>query len=96
MALGGMAERDNRLKEAIGHYEAATKVIPAWQIAYLALAHALHSSGSHGRAREVLDRALLMPMKTADATLGGWWSYELGIALRFEGILERLRAEVTR
>jgi tetratricopeptide (TPR) repeat protein len=94
MALGGMAERDGRLGEAIGHYEAATMVVPSWQVAYLALGHALHSSGSHDRAREVLDRALRMSMKTADATLGGWWSYELGIALRFEPILDGLRAEV--
>ncbi len=96
MALGGMAERDGRLAEAIGHYEAATTAIPSWQVAYLALGHALHSSGAHDRAREVLDRALAMPMKTADETLGGWWSYELGIALRFEPLLERLRAEVLR
>ena len=96
MALGGMAERDGRLAEAIGHYEAATTVIPSWQIAYIALGHALHASGSHDRAREVLDRALAMSMKSADKTLGGWWSYELGIALRFESILERLRAEVVR
>jgi len=96
MALAGMAERDGRLTEAIGHYEAATEVIPSWQVAYLALGHALHASGSHDRAREVLDRALAIPMKSADETLGGWWSYELGIALRFESVLERLRAEVMR
>jgi len=96
MVLGGMAERDGRLADAIGHYEAATNAIPSWQVAYVALGHALHASGSHDRAREVLDRALAIDMKTADEILGGWWSYELGIALRFEPILERLRAEVTR
>ena len=96
MALGGIAERDGRLADAIAHYDAAAKAIPSWQVAHVALGHALHDSGSHERAREVLGRALAMDARTADETLGGWWSYELGIALRFEPILERLRAEVTR
>jgi tetratricopeptide (TPR) repeat protein len=96
MALGGMAERDGRLSEAIVHYEAAANAIPSWQVAYVALGHALHDSGSHERAREVLDRALAIDIKRADETLGGWWSYELGIALRFEPLLDRMRAEVRR
>ena len=32
-------------------------------------------------------------MKSADETFMGWWSYELGLALRFEPLLERMRAE---
>ena len=96
MVLGRMAERAGRLTEAIGHYEAAADTIPSWQVAYLAAGHALHASGSHERAREALDHALAMDLKSADATLGGWWSYELGIALRFEPLFERLRAEVMR
>jgi tetratricopeptide (TPR) repeat protein len=96
MALGGMAERHGRLADAIAHYEAAANAIASWQVAYVALGHALHASGAHDRAREVLDRALAMDMKSADETLGGWWSYELGIALRFEPLFERMRAEVMR
>ncbi len=96
MVLGRMAERAGRLVEAIAHYEAALDAIPSWQVAYVALGHALHTSSSHDRAREALDRALAMDMKSADATLGGWWSYELGVALRFEPLLERMRAEVTQ
>jgi len=96
MVLGKMAERAGRLVEAIAHYEAALDAIPSWQVAYVALGHALHTSGSHDRAREELDRALAMDMKSADATLGGWWSYELGVALRFEPLFERMRAEVTK
>ncbi|MGH9388780.1 MAG: tetratricopeptide repeat protein, partial [Vicinamibacteria bacterium] len=96
MALGRMAERAGRLAKAIAHYEAAARVIPTWQVAYVALAHALHASGSHDRAREVLESALAMTRKSADETLGGWWSYELGVALRFEPPFERMRAEVMR
>jgi tetratricopeptide (TPR) repeat protein len=96
MVLGRIAEAAGRLPEAIGHYEAASAAIPSWQVAYLALGHALHSSGSHDRARTVLDRAFSMDMKSADETFMGWWSYELGLALRFEPLLERMRAEVMR
>ena len=96
MVLGKIAETAGRLPEAIGHYEAASAAIPSWQVAYLALGHALHSAGSHDRARTVLDRAFSMDMKSADETFMGWWSYELGLALRFEPLLERMRAEVVR
>jgi tetratricopeptide (TPR) repeat protein len=96
MVLGRIAERAGRLPEAIAHYSAAAEAVPSWQVAYLAASHALHGSGSHDRAREVLERALSIPAKTADEALGGWWSYELGIALRFEPILDGLRAEAMR
>ncbi len=35
-------------------------------------------------------------IEEADEVFGGWWSYELGIALRFEPLFKRMRAEVTR
>jgi len=94
MVLGRLAERDGRAAEAIAHYEAAREAIPSWQVAHVALAHALHRSGSHERAREILASALSMDRRSADEALGGWWSYELGIALRFEPLFERMRAEV--
>jgi tetratricopeptide (TPR) repeat protein len=96
MVLGKISEAAGELPEAIAHYEAASTAIPAWQVAYLALGHALHSSGAHERARAVLDEALAMDMKSADEVFMGWWSYELGLALRFEPLLERMRTEVRR
>ncbi len=89
MALGGMAERDGRLPDAIAHYEAAANRIATWQVAHLALAHAFHTAEAHDRAREALEWALSLNMEEADEVLGGWWSYELGIALRFEPLMER-------
>ncbi len=96
MILGKISEAAGQIPGAIAHYEAASTVIPSWQVAYVALGHALHSAGSHERARAVLDGALSMDMKSADEVLMGWWSYELGLALRFEPLLERMRAEVRR
>ncbi len=96
MALGGMAERDGRLPDAIAHYEAAANRIATWQVAHLALAHAFHNAEAHDRAREALEWALSLNMEEADEVHGGWWSYELGIALRFEPLMERMRAEVKR
>jgi tetratricopeptide (TPR) repeat protein len=96
MVLGKISEAAGQFPDAIAHYQAASMAIPSWQVAYVALGHALHSSGSHQRARAVLDRALAMDMKSADEVLMGWWSYELGLALRFEPLIDRLRAEVRR
>ena len=96
MALGKIAEASRNLSEAVSHYEAASAAIPSWQVAYLALGHALHSAGAHDRARAVLDRAFSMDGKAADETFMGWWSYELGLALRFEPLFQRMRAEVMR
>ncbi|HEY7696995.1 MAG TPA: tetratricopeptide repeat protein [Vicinamibacteria bacterium] len=96
MALGRLAERGGRLPDSIFHYEAAAETIPSWQVAYIALGHALHESGSHQRAREVLEGALAMSAKTADEAFGGWWSYELGISLRFDPLFARMRARMRK
>jgi tetratricopeptide (TPR) repeat protein len=96
MDLGRMAEREGRLAEAIEHYGAAASLIPSWQPAHLALAHSLHVSGSHELARETLDSALSIRAEEADEAFGGWWSYELGIALRLDPLLGRMRTEARR
>jgi tetratricopeptide (TPR) repeat protein len=96
MILGKISESAGRYPAAIAHYEAASTAIPSWQVAYVARGHALHSSGAHERARAVLDKALATDMKSADEVLMGWWSYELGLALRFEPLLEQMREEVRR
>lgn len=94
MVLGRIAEAAGRVDEAVAHYEAASTTIPLWQVAYVAIGHALHASGSHDRARSILDSALSMDRESAEEALGGWWSYELGLAPRFEPLFERMRTEV--
>jgi tetratricopeptide (TPR) repeat protein len=96
MALGGLSERAGDLDDAIKQYEAAAASIGSWQVAHVALAHALHLTGAHDRAREILDEALAMTPEESDEAHGGWWSYELGISLRFGPLLDRMRAEVRR
>jgi hypothetical protein len=93
MVLGGLAEED-RLPEAMEQYEAARALIPSWQVAHLALSHVLHASGSHDRARDLLEDALAM--KSSDEAFLGWWSYELGLVPRFEPLFQRMRAEMAR
>lgn len=58
MALGGLAETTGRLDEALTQYEAATRVEPTWQVAYLAWSEALRRKGAHSQPREILDQAL--------------------------------------
>jgi tetratricopeptide (TPR) repeat protein len=92
MVLGRLAERNGRLEEAVGHYEQASRAIPSWQVAPIALGHTLHLSGLHDRAREVLGSALAL--EASEEAFFGWWSYELGLARRWEPLLARMRNEV--
>ncbi len=94
MALGALAESSGRLDEALDDYEAAAGAEPSWQVAYIAWSEALHRTGAHARAREVLDRALYM--SPSEARHDGWWEYELGFAGRLDPLLDRMRAEVTK
>jgi tetratricopeptide (TPR) repeat protein len=94
MALGGMAEREGRLNEAVADYQAAAAVEPAWQVAYLAWAEVLHRQGAHDRAREVLKRALAI--SPSEARNDGWWQYELGLVRLLDPLLDRMRTEVTK
>jgi tetratricopeptide (TPR) repeat protein len=96
MTLGKIAELEGNLPDAMAHYEAVVSLIGGWQVGHVALAHTLHVTGAHHRAREILDEALAMTPEEADEAHGGWWSYELGISLRFGPLLDRLRAEVRR
>lgn len=94
MVLGRLAERAGRPEEAIQHYERASEAIPSWQVAYLARGHVLHISGRHHQAREVLGAALTMD--ASEEAFFGWWSYDLGLARRWEPLLSRMREEVMR
>jgi tetratricopeptide (TPR) repeat protein len=94
MALGGLAETSGRLDEARAQYEAATRVEPTWQVAYLAWSEALHRTGAHSRARETLDQAL--EPGASEARSDEWWEYELGFVRLLDPLLNRMRTEVAK
>jgi tetratricopeptide (TPR) repeat protein len=96
LILGRIAEADGQSDEAIAHYEAAAALIPSWQVAYVALAETHHAAGFHERARETLGVAFSKEGESAERAPGGFWSYELGLALRFEPLLDRMREGVRK
>jgi tetratricopeptide (TPR) repeat protein len=96
MTLGKIAELAGRFSETIAHYEAASTLIPRWQAAYVALAEVHHAAGSHERAREMLGVAFSKERERDEEAPGGFWSYELGLALRVEPLLARMRHEVRK
>jgi len=93
LILGGIEERSGRLGKAIERYRAATEVLPGWQVAHIALAHALHSSGQRRASWSALARSVDAPPANNEARVG-WWAYELGRSQKLEPLLERLRERV--
>jgi tetratricopeptide (TPR) repeat protein len=93
LVLGGIEERMGRVAKAIDHYRVATEVFPDWQVAHIALAHALHVSGQRKASRSALSRSVDAPPASVEALMG-WWSYELGRSEKLEPLLEHLRERV--
>ena len=90
--LGRLSERAGSVGEAIDHYRAATRLLPHWQVGYIALAHALRVSGGRDEAHATVARAVAM--RSPFAQLDGWWVYERGRCGLFLPLLKRLREEV--
>lgn len=90
--LGRLSEKAGGVPEAIEHYRSAMHLLPHWQVAYIALAHALRVSGDRDEARAILNRGVTM--RPPFAQLDGWWVYERGRCGRWLPLLKRLREEV--
>ncbi len=93
LLLGGLAERNGNQEEAIQSYEIAVEMKPKWQVAYMALGHALDQAGRRKKAREVVSAAIEMQADSPEE-LDGWWAYERGLADRLEPLWSRMRREV--
>ena len=92
MALGNLAERRGLPEPAIRHYRAAIELEPDWQIGYLALSHALHTSSEREASRTALEEALFL----SDSAASGWWEYELGLSERADPLLSSMREALAR
>ena len=90
LLLGRLQERRDRAAEAVEHYRSATQILPDWQVAHIALSHALHVSGRRQASLEALARSVDVPAGSEDAMLG-WWRYEMGRIRELDLLLERLR-----
>lgn len=94
MELGGIAERAGDLGRAADHYRSAVDTLPDWQVAYIALSHCLHRAGNRRDAQNELRRGFtILP---TEASLEGWWSYELGLSERAPLLFDRLRERALR
>ncbi len=92
--MGRIFEGQEQYSRAVDHYRAAVRYEPTWQVAYLALSHALHRSGDAPAAKRVFDEALQRDTGTG-VQIGGLWQYYYRLD-RFVDLMWQMRAEVLR
>lgn len=92
--IGAVEEQEGRSREAQAAYRAALASGRSPQVARLALARVLRSTGETAAARRMLDEMLADPAQSGDA----WWRYQSAgfgdqsdHAARFEGLWQEAR-----
>jgi tetratricopeptide (TPR) repeat protein len=75
MLLGGLAEREHRLSDALQEYDLARTVGPDFQTPYVALSRIEQALGHPERAREVALMGLQLNKGAADDP---WWDHRIG------------------
>jgi hypothetical protein len=75
MFLGGLAERENRLVDALREYEHARTAGPDFQTPYVALSRVEQALGHDGRARQLALAGLQLEKIAADDP---WWDHRIG------------------
>jgi len=73
--LGGLAEREHRLEDALHEYESARTVGPDFQSAYVALSRIEQALGHENRARDLALEGLRLEKSGADDP---WWDHRIG------------------
>lgn len=90
--LGRIHEQAGRAREADAKYGAALAILPASQVAAVAVAHLRETQGQVAEARDVLERALAHTRKRTVAD--PYWEYYMVVrTVQAEAILEALRKE---
>jgi hypothetical protein len=75
MLLGGLAEYENNLTDALQEYELARTAGPDFQTPFVALSLVEQSLGHDGRARELALAGLQLEKTAADDP---WWDHRIG------------------
>jgi tetratricopeptide (TPR) repeat protein len=73
--LGGLAERENDLADALQEFELARTAGPDFQTPYVALSRVEQALGHDGRARELALVGLQLEKSAADDP---WWDHRIG------------------
>jgi tetratricopeptide (TPR) repeat protein len=92
--LGDLHKERGNLEAAIERYHAAVECEPRWQAAYILLSYALRAIGEWSSSRDVMERALRLPV--TDATyVDGYRLYSRGQLIKFHRALDGLRRGLT-
>jgi tetratricopeptide (TPR) repeat protein len=91
---GKIYEQGENMKESLKHYRAAVETRKDWQLAYIAMSSALHRTGDLAASREILMKALQLPIDPRNPQ-GGLWDYSVMNDVVEELVL-RLRSGVVR
>jgi tetratricopeptide (TPR) repeat protein len=94
LVLGQIVERDGDLETAIAHYTAALELVPNWQVAYVALSHALHAAGRNKESADVLAKTMGAPIPSP-RDFDGWMVYEKGRTSRLAVLWKKMREKVS-
>jgi uncharacterized protein HemY len=88
--LGNLHMRAKRFDRAAQCYRAAVESKPRWQIAHIALSHALRASGDRSAADEVMQKALRLPVHNP-SYVDGYRYYYLGQLNKVPQMFNELR-----
>jgi VWFA-related protein len=88
--LGDLHMRAKRFDRAAECYRAAVESKPHWQIAHIALSHALRASGDRSAAGDVMQKALRLPVHSR-SYVDGYRLYSLGQLNKVPQMFKELR-----
>ena len=93
--LGDHHMSRDKFVAAVAFYRAAVDSEPRWQTAYIALSHALRASGERSAARDVMQKALRLPVHDP-SYVDGYRLYALGQLGKVPQMLDELRRGITK
>jgi tetratricopeptide (TPR) repeat protein len=88
--LGDLHKREKRFDRAVECYRAAVEAEPRWQTAQISLSYALRATGDRTAARDVMHRALQLPVHSP-RYLDGFSLYSLGQLNKVPVMFDELR-----